>query len=413
MLTVDQARDRILAGASALPPEKVVLADALGRVLASDVEALLTLPPWDNSAMDGFAVRFADVADASEAAPVTLKVVETIAAGHVGKRQLTGSECARIMTGAPMPQGADSIVPVEHTAASDRDSVRIQQAPKKTGAHVRCAGEDIKAGQMVLETGVELTPARIAMAAAVGNGWLDVYCRPRVAILATGDELVEPGETPAAGQIVSSNSHSMIAMVQEAGGIPVYLGIARDEPEDLLRRMRGGLNADLLLTSGGVSVGDFDYVKQVYERLDMSMDFWRVRMKPGKPLAFGRIHGIPVIGLPGNPIATAVGFEQFVRPLIRRMLGHRVLGRPVVKARLPDGYSKEGGRVLFHRVKLECDDNGWIARSAGGQGSAMMYSMAYADGLAVIPAEVESLNDGAVVDVQVLNLAKLGGGYDE
>lgn len=405
MLTVDAARARILDGVSALAPEKVVLAESLGRVLATDVVAALTLPPWDNSAMDGFALRFADVVGASAANPVSLKVVETIAAGHVGQCTLQAGEAARIMTGAPMPQGADTVVPVEHTSVAAEQTVHIQQAPKKQGAHVRYRGEDIEQGQTVLQAGTVLTSARIAMAAAVGNGWLDVVSRPRVAILATGDELVEPGQTPADGQIVSSNSHSMVAMVQEAGGIPLYLGIARDDPEDLRRRMAGGLHADLLITSGGVSVGDFDFVKQVYADLGVKMDFWRVAMKPGKPLAFGRIAAVPVIGLPGNPIATAVGFEQFVRPLIRTMLGHSSLFRPRLQARLQGGYQKNDGRLHFHRVKLHRDASGWLASSAGGQGSAMMYSMAHADGLAIIPANIATLDDGAVVDIEVLNIS--------
>ncbi len=408
MLTVAEARKRILQGAEPLPSEKVTLADALQRVLARDLQAGLTLPPWDNSAMDGFAVRFADVAAACADAPVSLKLVETIAAGHMPVKTVEAGEAARIMTGAPVPQGADAIVPIEHTDGGTEDDVAILQSPRACGAHIRRMGEDVQAGQVILQAGTELTPARIAMAAAAGCGWLDVHARPRVAILATGDELVEPGQTPKPGQIVSSNSHSMVAMVQQAGGVPLYLGIARDEPEDLLARMQGGLHADVLLTSGGVSVGDFDYVKLVYERLGMRMDFWKVAMKPGKPLAFGHIDGVPVIGLPGNPIATAVGFEQFVRPLLRRMLGHTRLSRPVITARLVGGYRKRDQRLHFHRVLLQQDGNAWLARSAGGQGSAMLYSMARADGLAMIPQETSVLADGEAVQVQVLNTDVLG-----
>lgn len=402
MLTVKEALERILAGVEAMPMERVPLHQALGRVLARDLTARLTLPPWDNSAMDGFAVRFADVAGSSASSPVVLPVVGTVGAGDMPEGSLQPGEAMRIMTGAPVPAGADTIVPIEHTDGGESGQVSVLVAPEKAGAHIRRMGEDVRQGQTVLEAGVELTPPRIALAAAVGMGWLDVHARPRVAILATGNELVEPGVTPAPGQIVSSNSYSMISMVQEAGAEPLYLGIARDDPEDLLERMRGGLHADVLLTSGGVSVGDFDYVKQVYERLGVEMNFWKVKMKPGKPLAFGHIQGKPVIGLPGNPTATVVGFEQFVRPLLRRMAGHARLGRPQLRARLLGGYAKKDERLHFHRVTLHFDEEGWVAESAGGQGSAMLHSMARADGLAVIPAEVNALEDGAWVTVQVL-----------
>ena len=406
MLSVEEAKSRILAGVQPLGVERVAIAEAHGRVLAADLRSKLNLPPWDNSAMDGFALRFEDVHTATADKPVALQVTATIAAGSVAHAEVGPHEAMRIMTGAPVPAGADTIVPIEHTDG-DNDVARIKQAPAKAGMHIRRLAEDVRVGDVVLSAGKVMTPARIALAAGSGHGEIDVFMRPRVAILSTGNELVEPGQEPAAGQIVSTNSYSLMAQVREAGGIPVYLGIARDDPEAIRARLQGAQHVDLLLTSGGVSVGDFDFVKDVLLDLGMKLDFWKIAMKPGKPLAFGHVNGRPVLGLPGNPVASMVGFDVFVRPLLKAMMGCQHLEMPMLKARLAGGYKKRDDRLHFVRVCLRYNGEHWLAQSSGLQGSGVLSSMAAADALAVIPAACHELAEGDEVEVRILNVESL------
>jgi molybdopterin molybdotransferase len=312
----------MLAGVRALDDEPVALSDALGRVLARDVVSPVSLPLWDNASMDGFAVRSADVRGASTAAPVRLRVVETIAAGARGTRVVGPGEAARIMTGAPVPEGADSVVRVEDTSTS-ADGVEIRD-DRDAGANVRAAGEDVRAGALVVRAGTVLGAAHVGVLASVGCARPSVHRRPRIAILATGDELVSLDafdEVLAGRRIVSSNSYSLEAAVRAAGGEPVPIGIARDDPDALADRLRDAEGCDLIVTSGGVSVGDFDYTRDVVARLGGELSLWRVRMRPGAPIGFGRLFGAPWLGLPGNPVSALVTFELFGRPLLRTLAG--------------------------------------------------------------------------------------------
>ncbi len=402
-ISVEEARRRVLEAAVPLPAEIVPAGDALGRVLAESVRSGRTLPPADVSAMDGYAVRAEDLADASPSAPRALAVVFEVAAGGQGERPLAAGEAARIFTGAPVPTGADTVVRQEDAEAVG-GSVRIGIAPPP-GDHVRSAGEDVMLGDAVLAPGARIGPAEVGMLASLGRTLVHVHRRPRVAIASGGDELVEPDADPAGGRIVASNAYSLAAQCAEAGALAVNLGIARDTPEDLARVFRAGLGADLLVSSAGVSVGDHDHVRPVLEQLGCRLRFWGVRMKPGYPLAFGRIgdDGPWVFGLPGNPVSAMVTFEQFVRPVLLRMGGHEACFRPVVTATLSEPLSKKAGRLHFVRVHLKRDGDRILASSTGNQSSGVLRSMTLAQGLLVFPAEATELAAGEEVPVQVLD----------
>jgi molybdopterin molybdotransferase len=403
-LEVREAQEIVLAAASPLPPETVAAPEALGRVLAEGVRSDRTLPPADCSAMDGYAVRAADLAGASPATPVVLPVAFEVAAGGAAPRPLRGGEAARILTGAPLPPGVDAVVRQEDAERSG-ERVEIRVAPEP-GENVRPAGEDVRAGDLVLEPGTRLRAAHLGMLAALGRSVVAVRPRPRVALLSGGDELVEPDRPVADGRIVSSNSYSLAAQCREAGAEPRYLGIARDRPEDLERRLRGGLRCDVLLSSAGVSVGDHDHVRDVLAKLGCRLEFWGVRMKPGFPLAFGRFEGDAgplVFGLPGNPVSAMVCFEEFVRPALLWMAGHTNVYRPVVQARLAEPLAKTAGRLHFVRVVLERRGPTIAARPTGNQSSGVLLSMTRATGLLVFAAEATRLEAGAEVPVQVLD----------
>ena len=396
------ALEAILDATPVLPPETVAVSSALGRVLAEAVDSDRRLPPADNSAMDGYALRRADVAGASAEGSIELPIAYTIPAGGDASRPLGPGEAARILTGAPVPPGADAVVRQEDTE-SDGERVRVLVSPSPR-ENIRDAGEDVQRGDRVIDAGAVIGPGHVGTLASLGRSVVAVHQRPRVALLSTGDELVEPDQSVDGGRIVSSNSYSLAAQCRAVGADPVYLGIARDTPEDVEKRFRAGLGADVLVSSAGVSVGDYDFVRDVLEKIGCSMIFWGVQIKPGYPVAFGRIEGGPLVfGLPGNPVSAMMTFEQFVRPALRRLTGHRKLFRPTVQARLAETLTKKPGRLHFVRVELERRDGDIVARGAGNQSSGALRSMTRAQGLLVFPSEDAELAEGAYATVQVLD----------
>ncbi len=403
-LTASEAQRSILEATRVLGPETVPLSAALSRVLVEAIVAPRDLPPANNSAMDGYAVRVADLAGATAAQPVRLRVAFEVAAGARATDRLGAGEAARILTGAPIPPGADSVVRQEDVSR-DREQilVRVEPHPQQ---HVRERGEDVRSGELVLAPGTWIGPAEVGMLAALGRSVVAVRQRPRVAILSGGDELVEPDGDVSDGRIVASNAYSLAAQCREAGAEPVHLGIALDDPEDLERRFRAGLRADVLVSSAGVSVGDRDYVRPVLEKIGCTLDFWGVKIKPGFPVCFGRFaagEGPLVFGLPGNPVSAMLTFEQFVRPALRKMTGHRVLFRPLVRATLAERLEKPPGRLHFVRVALERRGDEILARSTGTQSSGALRSMTLANGLLIFPAAATLLAPGEGADVQVLD----------
>ena len=396
-VSVSEARDIILGALVPLGSETAGLADAAGRVLAEPVRATHPIPPLENSAMDGYALRAEDVART----PAELVVVDEIPAGHFPTLKLGPGEAARILTGAPLPEGADAVVMQEDTERkADRVTVLHGVA---AGANVRAAGCDVQPGVEIAAPGTLLHPALVGMLAALGRTQIRVVLRPRVAILATGDELVEPDRLENDGRIVTSNSYGLQAALQQVGALPVYLGIARDEPEAIAASFKEALRCDAVISTGGVSVGDRDWIKQVLAELGGEMRLWRVRMKPGAPLAFVTLQGRPVFGLPGNPVSTLVTFEQFVRPALLAMMGRRERFRPVVQARLGEAYRKPPGRAHFVRVSLGWRDGERIATQSGDQSSAVLLSMVRADGLAFVPEDTTELPAGSLVPVQLIH----------
>lgn len=406
MISVDEALERVMAHINPLPAETKPLLDAQGQTLAEDIVAAFALPPWDNSAMDGYAVRAEDVQGATHERPRRLRVCGVAAAGHPFDRAVLPGTAVRIMTGALIPQEADAVVPFEDTSEGMAQSARggeiavFQEA--RLGQHIRRTGEDVRPGQLVLAKGTPLGAAEIGLLAALGHQTVPVTRRPRVAVLATGDELREPGQPLEPGAIYNSNGYAIAAMVAEAGGTPVLLGIARDTRESLLARLNSVGGIDFFITVGGVSAGDFDEVKRILAA-EGEIDFWQVRMKPGRPLAFGRLNGVPFLGLPGNPAAAMVAFEVFARPAIRKMLGRRGLGRPVVQAILKDEVLNRDGRRAFVRVRLGREESRLVAWLTGPQGSGMLTSMVGAQGLAIIPEETSLVCAGDEVQVLVLD----------
>lgn len=398
MISVEQARERVLAGIERLEPERVGLIEALGRVLAEDVVSDIDVAPFDNSAMDGYAVRAEDVAAASEETPVRLAVVKHVPAGAFPTRAVGPGQAARIMTGAPMPEGADAVVMVERTREEDGGAVAVIMAPVKPGENVRRKGEDVRAGEVVLRAGEVVGPAAVGLLASVGCAEPLVYRRPRVAIVATGDELVDVTEKPGPGKIRNSNSYSLSAQVLAAGGEPHVLGVARDDVASTEALLSRAPEFDLMVTTGGVSMGDYDVVKGVLERLG-EMDFWKVAMRPGAPQTHGRIGSTPFFGLPGNPTSTMVGFELFVRPVLRKMAGHAALERPRHPVTLAHDVKKKPDRRYFLRARVERDGaGGYVARLSGAQSSAMLTSMHRANALLVLLEGESHFAAGSVVE---------------
>jgi molybdopterin molybdotransferase len=405
-LSVDEAQRLILDATPRLGAETISASDAAGRVLAEPIRSTRRHPPADCSAMDGYAVRRQDLVGAHAEAPIELPIAYEVPAGGHALRPLEAGEAARIFTGAPLPPGADAIVRQEDTQSDAAEDARVRfLVEPKPREHVRDGGEDFEIGDRLIEADTRLAASHLGVLASVGRTIVSVWQRPRVALLSGGDELVEPDRPADAGQIVSSNSYTLAAQCREVGAQPIYLGIAEDRPESIEARLRGGLHADVIVSSAGVSVGDHDHVRGVLEKMGCTLRFWGVLMKPGYPLAFGVIEatGTLVFGLPGNPVSTAVTFEQFVRPALRKMMGHRAIHRPVIRATLTEELRKGAGRLHFVRVGLEAGEGGWLAKPTGNQSSGVLTSMIRGQGLAIFPLEAERLEAGAEVDVQILD----------
>jgi molybdopterin molybdotransferase len=395
VLSVEEALARVLARVRPLPAEQVDVRTALGRVLAEVVVARREIPPWPNASMDGYAVRAAD----THGAPVRLRVVDRVAAGTLPARPVGPGEATRIFTGGPLPEGADAVVPQEEVRV-EGDSVVIHR-PVEPGTFVRPRGEDVRMGERVLDPGRRLGPAELGLLATLGHNPVRVYRRPRVAILSTGDELVDLGREPGPAQIPNTNTYTLMAQVQEAGGEPVNLGIAPDRRELIEERVRWGLGADVLVSSAGVSVGEYDLVREALVRAGAELHLWQVAIRPGKPVTFGTCGTCLVFGLPGNPVSAMVTFELFVRPALLRLGGLDRIERPRIRVRALDRIANPGHRRAYLRVSLHAEGDTVGARLTGDQGSAILRSMVQADGLAVVPGGV-TIQKGEQVEVIVL-----------
>lgn len=413
MLSVEEAYQRVVSCFSPLDIETVPLVDSLGLVLAQDVHSPLDLPPLANSAMDGYAVRGDDISNADPRFPRKLDVIGLIAAGQVSSQQVTSGTAIRIMTGAPIPFGADTVVPFEETDEVQRrnsgqtlDEIGIL-ANLSLGSNVRPSGEDVTSGELVLTAGTPIRAAEVGVLASLGLDVAAVRRRPVVAILATGDELSPAGTPLEPGKIYDSNSFSVAASVMACGGSPLLLGVARDNLEDLQAKLEKISGADLVITSAGVSKGDYDIVKDVLTQRG-EMNFWSVRMRPAKPLAFGHLKGdegpgTPLLGLPGNPVSAMVAFEMFARPAIRTMLGYHRLSRPKVEGVLTGPIFNYDGRRVYARVEVARKDGTYYASPAGPQGSNILTSMSRANGLAICPEDLPKKDTGETVEIIMLD----------
>ncbi len=399
---LEDAQKIVLDSTPILGLEKISLLDALDRVIGEDIIVERDNPPWDNSAMDGFAVRWDDIKqEHAIQKPVMLTVIEDVPAGKMPTKTVGPGQAIRIMTGAPVPKGADTVLKVEDTEHTP-GSVTVFK-PEAKGANIRPQGEDVKKGERIIAKGTKIRPGEAGMLAILAKSFLFAYQRPRVAILSTGDELADLDERFSDEKIINSNSYGIAAAVQDAGGIPFLLGIARDNPAALKEKISHGLTADILVLSGGVSMGDYDFTKAVFRELGAEMNFWKLAIRPGQPLAFGKIHGKLAFGLPGNPVSSMVTFEQLVRPAMLKMSGHRSYGRPVVQAVFQEKFSKRTDRRHFLRGVLWRDEGTFKVRTTGDQGSGILTSMVKANCLIDIPVEVERVNPGDQVSVQLLS----------
>lgn len=414
MLSVEEALGRILSHFEILPAEEAAPVDALGQVLAEDLTAAAHIPPFPNSAMDGYALRSADVTHATQDQPARLVVIGAVAAGQMPGESVAPGRAVRIMTGAPVPEGADAVVPFEDTDEVDRQGqpavggeIGVQVAVDP-GENVRPAGSDVQRGSVVLRRGAEVRAGVVGVIASLGQPRVRVFRRPVAGIVATGDELLALGEPPRPGAIYDSNSHSIAALVRRYGGIANDLGIARDTVKSLSASLDAALeSSDFVITSAGVSKGDYDVVKDVLaSRGEIAL--WSVRMRPAKPLAFGTLkasdgRAVPLLGLPGNPVSAMVAFEQFARPAIRLMMGKPQLPKPTVQAVLDDPITNHDGRRVYARVVAYRSPEGYRARTTGSQSSNVLTSMAVANGLAICPHDVPRLQAGETATVQMLD----------
>lgn len=413
MISVEEAIEKVLSIVPVLGTEKKHILDCLGQVIAGDIFSAVNVPQSDNSTMDGYALKAADTTGANIERPATLRVIGQLAAGQVPSIKVESGTAIRIMTGAVFPDGADAMVPFESTDEQERAlsasalaeiGIRIEVKP---GVNVRRKGEDIADGEMVISGGRTLRPADIGLVASVGIEKLDVIKRPVVAVLATGDELVDVGQPLTPGKIYNSNAYSLSAQIKRYGGIPKMIGIARDNVEDLSKAIDRSLDCDMLITSGGVSMGDYDMVKDILAQKG-DIEFWAVRMKPGKPVAFGTIDGpngkkVPHLGLPGNPVSSMVAFEIMARPAVLKMMGKTGFAKYTIKAQLQDDVKNRDGRRVYTRVMVTRNGDKYFARLTGPQGSGILQSMGMADGLAVVPESVSEAKAGSLVDVMMLH----------
>ena len=412
MVSVEQALEEVLSAVAVLEAEKKPILDCLGQVLAEDVYSTIDIPPEDNSAMDGYAVLAKDSRGAQESAPKVLSVIGEVAAGAISPKRVTTGTAVRIMTGAALPEGADAVVPFEDTDEVSRKSSRGELLqigilrPVGEGENVRRKGEDIAAGTLALKKGTVLRPQEIGVLASLGRPSAPVIRRPVVSVLATGDELTEIDQPLPPGRIYNSNTYTIAAAVRRYGGIARILGIGRDSVPSLREKIKEGLDSDLFITSGGVSRGDYDVVKDVLVKYG-EIGLWTVCMKPGKPSAFGVIttgeRKVPLLGLPGNPVSSMVTFEQFARPAILKMMGKKELAKPSIKAIIEDDIENTDRRRLFDRVVVTRREGKYYARLTGPQGSGILSSMAKANGLAVIPENSPGVKKGDLVEVQMLD----------
>ncbi len=405
MIAVREAIDRIVAGVGALAPEDVPLADALGRVLAADVDSPLTLPARTNSAMDGFAVRAADVRGASRAAPRRLRVVEEVQAGRLPTRPVGAGEATRVMTGAPLPEGTDGVIRQEDTELSGEVVAVLDD--RDAGRNVRFAGEDLRKGARVFDAGAVLGPAQLGVLASMAMARVRVRRRVRVGILASGDEIVDldrAAEILAGAKTASSNSYTLDALVRLAGAVPVPLGIAADTRASVRDHLqRGVAGADLIVSTAGVSVGAYDHLRPVLEEMGCRMVVSKVRMRPGSPTSFGVLGRVPWIGLPGNPVSTMVCFELFVRPAILKMQGHTLLHRRTVQAVTEEALRTPGRLTHFLRAVVRETPEGWRARLTGPQGSGILTSMAKANALLIVPEDADEVPPGTALSALLLD----------
>jgi len=405
MLRVEEASERILADIRSLPSEAVPLREALGRVCAEEIMAAVTMPPWSNSSMDGYAVRSADITPVMKGEPVTLRVVETIAAGDFAAKALKRGQAMRIMTGAPLPAGADSVIRKEDT---DEGSAKVQvREARDVWKNIRQAGEDYHRGDVLAKRGTPIRPALIGVLASTGVATVNVFRRPRVAIISSGNELVDIDdfdEVIAARRIVSSNSYTLDALTRVAGGVPVDLGIAADTKAALRKKLEAAGDCDLIITSAGVSVGDLDHTRDVFAALGGKQRFWKVRMRPGAPLAFGMLKDVPWIGVSGNPVSAMVSFELFVRPALRKMQGHTNLFRRVVKVTLEEEVKIAAKLTHFLRaIAARKEDGTFTARLTGQQSSGALTSMAKANALLIVPEKSATVPKGAQLNALMLD----------
>ena len=416
MISVEEGLGKILDFIDVLEEEEKPLLDCLGHVLAQDVYAPFNVPPEDNSAMDGYAVQGGSIEGASNVHSKVLRVIGEVAAGSVTSVCVEPGTSVRIMTGAPLPQGADVVVPFEATDEVDRKRLSFSEVEigircsLPEGANIRRSGEDIAEGELVMKWGRILGPTELGVLASLGKGIVSVIRRPIVGILATGDEVLDISQPLLPGKIYNSNTYSLAAQVISCGGVPKLLGIAPDNVGQLSAALRRGLECDMLITSGGVSLGDYDVVKQVLAA-EGDISFWTVRMKPGKPLAFGTFKRnggkrVPHLGLPGNPVSSMITFEVFARPAILKMMGKRNLTRPTITATMEDTIENNDGRRVFARVLVSNREGRYFASLTGPQGSGVLTSMAKASGLAIIPETTERVGPGTAVEVMMLDWGK-------
>jgi len=401
MISVDEARDIILSHTETMGVEKIELLSSLGRVIGEDIFAPFDIPPWDNSAMDGYAARFEDIKRASPESPVELKVIEELPAGYLPKNSIGPFQAVRIMTGALIPEGADTVVRKEDTSSAN-DTVKILVVPEK-GANIRKAGENVKKGEKVISRGTVLRPPHIGLLASFSRCYISVYQVPRVAILSTGDEIIDIDGENNASKIVNSNTYSISSQVKECGATPIILGIARDNKDELTAKLSQGLRADVIITTGGVSVGEYDFMLSILKEMGAEMKFWKVAMRPGKPSTFGVLDNKLIFGLPGNQVSCMVCFEQFVRPSLLKKMGHKFLYRPLLKAILTEDIKTKKGLRFFLRVRLSLRNGELYATTTGDQGSGILKSMIKANGLMIVPEDKEKVKAGERVDVQVLD----------